>query len=453
MKTIDLEKANELVKKGTLLSEEEKKAVQRERLHELVDYVRENSPYLKELYKDIPKDYELSDLPVIEKGEMLKHYEEYVTDPELKLSLVRDYLARDASDSSLLLGKYTALQTSGSTGEPLPMVRDDNHNKIHGALLTHRLFHGVEPELFDHSKHKTAFIVHISNSASSYGTYLRTKRRAPGYEDNITAIPITDSLSAMVKKLNDFQPEAIIAYPPSLVMLAEEKEKGNLNIPLKLIASSAELLTEENYNRIHEVFKCPILNNYCMTEGGEIAMTYGCPHLHINDDFIIIEPVDKDRNVITDGETFSDGILVTDLTNYVQPIIRYFVGDSVRIRKELKKCCPRPIMEIQGRVWDSFTLSGETFTTKALEVKAKFQKGLIAWQFLKTDDSTLEVRGVASADAVLEDALKELSEKLKDYFEKSGLKGFSIAYSLEEPVRNERGGKTPLFKDMSRGER
>ncbi len=37
--------------------------MQRERLRVLVDYAREYSPYLRELYKDIPDDYVLEDLP------------------------------------------------------------------------------------------------------------------------------------------------------------------------------------------------------------------------------------------------------------------------------------------------------------------------------------------------------------------------------------------------------
>ena len=232
MKSITFEEAQKIVKQGELVTAEERKILQRERLHTLVDYARENSPYLRELYKDLPENYELSDLPVFEKSDGLAHYNEWVTDTDLTLDKVREYLARDSADNSLLLGKYTALQTSGSTGNPLPMVRDMHRNQIHTQLLLQRLMHPVPQGYYDHSKHKMAFIVHLSTSASSYGSYLKTKARHPGFEDNITAISILDSAEQMVKKLNEFQPEIIVAYPPSLVMLAEEQAKGNLNIKL-----------------------------------------------------------------------------------------------------------------------------------------------------------------------------------------------------------------------------
>ena len=446
MKSISFEEAQKLVRAGELATAEERREMQRERLHALVDYAREHSPYLRELYKDIPEDYELNDLPVLEKADGLAHYNEWVTDPELTVDTVREYLARDPADNSLLLGKYTALQTSGSTGNPLPMVRDMHRNQIHTQLLLQRLMSPVPAGYYDHSKHKMAFIVHLSTSASSYGSYLKTKARHSGYEDNITAISILDSAEEMVKRLNDFKPEILVAYPPSLVMLAEEKAKGNLKIDLGLIVSSAELLTEENYHRIHDVFGCPVLNNYCMTEGGEIAMTHNCPHLHINEDWVIIEPVDENRQPMKDSDEFSSGILVTDLSNFVQPIIRYYVSDSIRVLRETFDCYPLPVMEIRGRSWESFEIGGKSFTTKGLEVKAKFCKGLCQYQFIQTSDNAMEVRGVVAAGCDRNKVLGALADTLTKYFADAGCENAVVTYSEKPLLHNEKGGKTPMYK-------
>lgn len=445
MKTISFEEAQKLVKEGAQATPQERQIMQTERLKTLVAYAKEYSPYLQELYRNVPENFTLEDLPVLDKTDALAHYNDWVTDRDLTLEKVRTYLERNAEDSSLLLGKYTALQTSGSTGNPLPMVRDAHRNQIHTQLLLQRLMYGVTPGYYDHSKHKMAFIVHLSTSASSYGSYLKTRARHPGFEDNITAISIMDSAEQMVKKLNDFQPEIIVAYPPSLVMLAEEQAKGNLHLALGLIVSSAELLTEENYHRIHEVFNCPILNNYCMTEGGEIAMTHNCPHLHINEDWIIIEPVDENRQPMKNSDEFSSGILVTDLSNFVQPIIRYYVGDSIRIRKEHYDCFNLPVMEIRGRSWESFSIGGKHFTTKGLEVKAKFVKGLCQYQFIQTGDNTMELRGIVSADSDKQQVLGELSQTIAAYFTEAGCSDITVTFSDEPLLHNAKGGKTPLY--------
>ena len=95
MKTISIEEAEKLVREGETYSAEELKKIQKERLHQLVDYVREESPYLRELYKDLPEDYSLEDLPITEKGKLLDNYNSWVTDRELTEDKVREYLKKD----------------------------------------------------------------------------------------------------------------------------------------------------------------------------------------------------------------------------------------------------------------------------------------------------------------------------------------------------------------------
>ena len=185
-----------------------------------------------------------------------------------------------------------------------------------------------------------------------------------------------------------------------------------------------------------------------MTEGGEIAITRNCPHLHINEDWVIIEPVDENRQPMQDSEVFSAGILVTDLSNFVQPIIRYYVSDSVRIRKERFDCCPLPVMEIRGRSWESFHIGGKSFTTKGLEVKAKFCKGLCQYQFLQTSDNSMEVRGVVAAGYDTEKVLGGLAELLTAYFAEAGCEKAVVTYSEKPLLHNEKGGKTPLYKNV-----
>ncbi len=148
MKTINLNDAKRLVAEGLTMSHDERMKVQRERLRELVKYARENSPYLAKLYANVPEDFSLTDLPVTQKKTLMENYDDWVTDRRLHIDNVLEYVKRDPStDQSLLLGEYTALCTSGSTGTPLPMVRDDHRNKIHGQLLAQRLFGGVDMDV------------------------------------------------------------------------------------------------------------------------------------------------------------------------------------------------------------------------------------------------------------------------------------------------------------------
>ena len=460
MKTISQEAAMRLVAEGAALSPAARHELQQQRLHELVDYVRNHSPYLAELYADLPADYTLADLPPTDKATMLEHYNDWVTDRELTLERVMQYVNRPVSDTSLLLGKYTALCTSGSTGTPLPMVRDDYHNKIHEAMLAQRLFFVDNPELLDPTRHKVASIIHTSPAASSYNSYLRMIARYPQITDNILVISVLENIDETVKKLNAFQPELISGYASSLLLLAVEKEKGHLDIPVKLITNSAELLTKEAYDRIHAAFQCPVLNNYCMTEGGEIAMTHGSHDLYLNDDWIIVEPMEE-------------GAYITDLTNYVQPIIRYYVNDRVRITPSRVKgqgskvkgqeskvkgqegspstLNPQPstfnlpILEISGRTFETFTLCGQTFTMVSIVTKAEVWEGLLQWQVVQTTPETMELRGVCAPDADPHQVLGSLAAQLQVYFRQNGCPAAVFTYSLEPLLFNARGGKIPRY--------
>lgn len=445
MKTIALEEAKRLVSEGGKLPLEERMRLQRERLTELVDHVKRNSPYFARLYDGIPADAPLTELPVTQKATLLANYDDWVTDRRLHLQQVLDYVNRDPmKDNSLLLGEYTALRTSGSTGNPLPMVRDDYHNKIHGQLLLQRLLEGLPPGVNDISKHKRASVIHLSNGASSYGAFLRMKAAHPEHADNLLGVSVLDSVDSIVEQLNAFQPETMAGYPSVLAQLALEQLQGRLHLSLLHLGASGEMLSPENYELLREAFRCPVANNYCMTEGGEVAMTHNCPHLHINDDWIIVEPVDANFQPMGMSDEWSAGVLVTDLTNFVQPIIRYFVGDVVRISPSPDDCsCRLPVLNIRGRAFDMYTIAGKTFSVAGLVTEAEVWPDLVRYQFVQIDDNTIEVRGVCQDNP--EKVLDGLSRHLGSFIAGQGCDNARFIWSPEPLIPNKRGGKTPIY--------
>lgn len=69
------------------------------RLQDLVRLARTASPYYRHLYRDVPPGpVDLRSLPVTVKRDLMAHFDDWVTDPEVTLeSLKRDFL----SDPSL----------------------------------------------------------------------------------------------------------------------------------------------------------------------------------------------------------------------------------------------------------------------------------------------------------------------------------------------------------------
>jgi phenylacetate-coenzyme A ligase PaaK-like adenylate-forming protein len=59
--------------------------------------------------------------------------------------------------------------------------------------------------------------------------------------------------------------------------------------------------------------------------------------MHVNADWAILEVVDEDNRPVPDG-TKGAKVLITNLANYVQPIIRYEIGDIVTMATEPCDC-------------------------------------------------------------------------------------------------------------------
>ena len=116
--------------------------------------------------------------------------------------------------------------------------------------------------------------------------------------------------------------------------------------------------------------------HYSCTEGGTVACECTKQHFHINDDWLIVEPVDADGKPVPDGVR-SDKILLTNLYNYTQPFIRYEVTDRVIMHHEPCACGnPSPWIELEGRTDDvtCFTEDEKTIRIAPLPVYATLKE-------------------------------------------------------------------------------
>ncbi len=80
-------------------------------------------------------------------------------------------------------------------------------------------------------------------------------------------------------------------------------------------------------------------------------MAFSCDHdwLHVNSDWVILEPVEKDFHPTPAGEP-SHTVLLTNLANRIQPLIRYDLGDSVLMRPDSCPCgSSLPAIRVAGR--------------------------------------------------------------------------------------------------------
>ena len=452
MKTIGKEEAVRLCLEGERLSHAERERLAAQRLRELAAYAREHSAYYKKAYRDAGEDFRLSDLPPVTKKELMADYGAWVTDPRVTEEGVRAYVHSDEATGKLYLGRYTALTTSGTTGNPMPMVRDAYHNAVHGALIQTRLLRETGPDLMNPVTHRIASVIILDPSVSSYSGFLKSQRANPGYEQNMLAISLTEDIDRIVEKLNEFQPDLITGYPSILAVLGKAGQEGRLHIKPRAIACSAETLTAKVYHTLRSAFGCPVLNNYCSTEGGEAAMSCSEGKFHVNEDWVIIEPVDKDGRPVPEG-SWSEGVYITDLSNYVQPVIRYYMEDKVRMLKETCPCrSSLPVMEIRGREAGTIYTGGKVLFSPLFEQALEHVSGVLSVQMVQKSERRFHVRLVPSSEEDREKAAAEVQKRVRCLFEESGAGSVEVTVVPERPKPDKRGGKVKfLVKEPEEG--
>ena len=158
-----------------------------------------------------------------------------------------------------------------------------------------------------------------------------------------------DPLPALVRALNEFRPAVVESYPTVLAVLAGEQADGRLRIAPALLLSGAERLSPPLGKRISESFQCPLRDTYAASEFMGIAFDCRYGRLHVNADWLILEPVDAAGKPVAPGEA-SHTTLLTNLANRVQPLIRYDLGDSVTVLPAPCPCgSPLPAIRPEGR--------------------------------------------------------------------------------------------------------
>jgi len=220
----------------------------------------------------------------------------------------------------------------------------------------------------------------------------------------IQVFPVDTPLPDLVAALNQFRPVIVAPYASMGRLLAAEQEAGRLQIHPVLVVLSAEGLAPGDYERIARVFGAKVRHGYAATECP--FLSYSCEHLwlHVNSDWAVMEPVDADYRPTPPGEQ-SHTVLVSNLANRVQPILRYDLGDAVVQRPDPCPCGdPLPAIRVQGRAADVLTFpdeQGEPVAIAPLVFGALADRipGLQRLQVVHTTPTTLRLRLQAAAGA------------------------------------------------------
>ena len=170
-----------------------------------------------------------------------------------------------------------------------------------------------------------------------------------------------------------------------------------------------------------------------------------CRHFHINDDWLLVEPVDDRGEPVPDG-VLSHRILLTNLYNYTQPFIRYEVTDRVIMHHEPCPCGnPSPWIELEGRTDDVTVFTeGETMIRIAplsLYAVLKEVHAVRRFQLLVYAGNRIQLRLEEQEGSSRQAAFEEAERRIRDYLRSQGISRVDIALSEEQPRQDPGSGK------------
>jgi phenylacetate-CoA ligase len=348
-------------------------AAERERrLRELLVYAAEHSPFWRERLAghDLANftEADLPSLPILTKTEMMQEFDRVLTVPGLTRARVAEHIESLDGDK-YLDGEYRAIVSSGYTGTAAFHVYGWDAFVtfvMQGSRWTGR--RGEHPDAV------LAQCFSCSARHESGAFYAFSSFEGGGPTSH--CFDATLALVEIVDRLNNIRPavQALQGWPSLIWELALEAMQGRLTIKPTWVSVAGELCTEPVREAVRSAWGVEASEFWGCSEG-----TYAFPcgvgeGKHVADDLVILEPADVDGNVVPYGQP-AERLLLTNLFNLVQPLIRYDLKDAVTMTDEPCPCgcAHRRITSVNGRIDGGFEYDGG-----AVVPRSAFEQAVVA---------------------------------------------------------------------------
>ena len=302
------------------------------------------------------------------------------------LSLPQSELCSSSADANSLI----EIRTSGTTGAPARVFispedkrwRQAVRGRASEALGIEQWFRTAHLLFNDRSLNRSR---PLRDRVAEWAVRRRSRYQRPFY--------FTYSCSEILDELERYSPMVVEGTPAYLENLAQAA-KSTKSLPrLEAVVSAVDLLDRSRRKRLERFYGCPVYDIYGSRDAG--VMGWECPErsgLHMNIDTSFYEVV-KDGREVSPGE--SGELLITSLTDFAMPLVRYRVGDVVRLGGD-QCACGRglPMLKmVEGRASDFLELgNGRSVSPHELLSAVQEVEGVPAFQMVAERSGTINVR-------------------------------------------------------------
>jgi putative adenylate-forming enzyme len=420
---------------------------QQRRLETVVRHAATHSPFYRRQLEETGAlgdgPIQLQRLPVLDKSLLMEHFDELVCDPRLRHDQLLDWV-RQLTRDQLYLDRYRVMLTSGSSGHPGLFVYDAaGWRSIATQVLRISNWAGLRPSL---PRQRVAL---LGGAAPSHVSRQGAATWAVGLH-RVLSLPVTLPLPRLVEALNQFQPTYLHVYPSVAMWLADEQQAGRLRLAPQMLVTIAELRTPEMTHRLQDAFGIHPFNAYGCTEG---LWGSECQHhqgIHLFEDTTLVENVDPDGHPVPAGEPGAR-LLVTNLYNLVQPLLRLEVTDLVTLDPD--PCpCGRSLVRasvIHGRSDDTLSLptgDGGRVDVHPLQFALLTRDPQVREFQVVQDGPVLRIRIVPSqAGAAGDDGLEtRLGQAVTQQLHRLGVHDPQVTVERRPKLHRSAGGKLKL---------
>ena len=439
------------MKRNEKLSPAKLRALQQRRLRRLLHYAWEHSPYYREAFEKAgmtEKELDtvpLSALPPLDKSDLLEHFNRLVTAPDLEQGKLRRFDAMETADRRPFLGKYHLVHSSGSTGEPGYFVYDETAwDTMLLGILRGALWGMSMPQILRLLAGRPR-ILYIAATDGRYGGAMAVGDGVDGVGASQMYLDIKTPLSRWVQKVKEYRPNFIIGYPSAIKILAELAQWGEISLEVLRVVSCGEPLGAGLRKFLEDTLHTEVINFYGASESLALGVE-GDPA----EGMLLFD----DLNIIEQGP---DGLYLTCLYNFVQPLIRYRLTDRITIEEASGLWPFSRAVGLLGRNEDVLWFEdgeGRREFLHPLAIEGFCIPGLLDYQFRQTGRDSFEILAEAASASAYENIERELRRQLGSILLEKGLSYLTFSIRFVEEIRPDPAtGKKRLVLTLPQGER
>ena len=400
MSILSLLHAVVVAKKAESLNPQEIQDLQQVRFKKLLRHVLQKSRFYRRHYQEhgiTERDVDgikPEDLPVIDKQIMMENYDDLICDPALKKSDLEQFINESPDPGIKYKDNYAVIHTSGSSGTIGLFVYGPQDWVVVKAIGLRVAAVGFNPL----ARTRLAFI----GAADGHYASVTSVRNAPRLLFKIITLSVNNPLEETCRDVEHFRPDGLVGYASAIGLLAQQQIARHISIAPKKIWCTGEPLTPAIRTSIEKAFGVNPINIYGTSETMTLGAECNNSHrLHLFDDWFNVQVVDEALQPVQPGQT--GRVVITNLYNYTQPLIRYQMDDEIVLSGEPCPCgWPFAVIDkIAGRseetLWFAKVDGRREFIHPSV-LGEFFVPGLEKCQFIQTDTDKLTMKAVVGSE-------------------------------------------------------